>query len=110
MLQSLALLGYLRECLRGDSADSAVLPTLSRRDEAAAGADRSSPAGRRAGPQASARREQRVTDGLDELDEPIVQRAEDAVFTSRFIVPKDSPAQTLADLNRRLDRAIDGTP
>lgn len=29
---------------------------------------------------------------------PIVQRAEDAVFTSRFIVPKDSPAQTLADL------------
>lgn len=30
--------------------------------------------------------------------QPIVQRAEDAVFTSRFIVPKDSPAQTLADL------------
>ncbi|WP_046111484.1 putative selenate ABC transporter substrate-binding protein [Aquincola tertiaricarbonis] len=29
---------------------------------------------------------------------PIVQRAEDAVFTSRFIVPKDSPAKTLADL------------
>lgn len=29
---------------------------------------------------------------------PIVQRAEDAVFTSRFIVPKDSPAQSLADL------------
>ena len=29
---------------------------------------------------------------------PIVQRAEDAKFTSRFIVPKDSPAQTLADL------------
>lgn len=29
---------------------------------------------------------------------PIVQRAEDAVFTSRFIVPKDSTAKTLADL------------
>lgn len=30
--------------------------------------------------------------------QPIVQRAEDAVFTSRFIVPKDSTAQSLADL------------
>ncbi|HXD04659.1 MAG TPA: putative selenate ABC transporter substrate-binding protein [Burkholderiaceae bacterium] len=29
---------------------------------------------------------------------PIVQRAEDAKFTSRFIVPIDSPAKTLADL------------
>ncbi|MEO8523662.1 MAG: putative selenate ABC transporter substrate-binding protein [Caldimonas sp.] len=29
---------------------------------------------------------------------PIVQRAEDARFTSRFIVPLDSPAKTLADL------------
>ncbi|MEO6361936.1 MAG: putative selenate ABC transporter substrate-binding protein [Caldimonas sp.] len=29
---------------------------------------------------------------------PIVQRAEDAVFTSRFIVPADSTAKTLADL------------
>ncbi len=29
---------------------------------------------------------------------PIVQRAEDATFTSRFIVPLDSPAKTLADL------------
>lgn len=29
---------------------------------------------------------------------PLVQRAEDAVFTSRFIVPIDSPARTLADL------------
>ena len=29
---------------------------------------------------------------------PIVQRAEDAVFTSRFIVPVASPAKTLADL------------
>lgn len=29
---------------------------------------------------------------------PIVQRAEDATFTSRFIVPIDSPAKTLADL------------
>lgn len=32
---------------------------------------------------------------------PIVQRAEDAVFTSRFIVPKDSPAKTPADLKGR---------
>ena len=30
--------------------------------------------------------------------EPIVQRAEDEKFTSRFIVPIDSPAKTLADL------------
>ncbi len=29
---------------------------------------------------------------------PIVQRAEDAKFTSRFIVPVDSPIKTLADL------------
>ena len=29
---------------------------------------------------------------------PIVQRAEDQVFTSKFIVPIDSPAKTLADL------------
>jgi phosphonate transport system substrate-binding protein len=29
---------------------------------------------------------------------PIVQRAEDEKFTSRFIVPTDSPAKTLADL------------
>jgi len=29
---------------------------------------------------------------------PIVQRAEDEKFTSRFIVPLDSPAKTLADL------------
>ena len=29
---------------------------------------------------------------------PIVQRAEDEKFTSRFIVPADSPAKTLADL------------
>jgi phosphonate transport system substrate-binding protein len=29
---------------------------------------------------------------------PIVQRAEDAKFTSRFIVPVNSPAKTLADL------------
>jgi phosphonate transport system substrate-binding protein len=29
---------------------------------------------------------------------PIVQRAEDAKFTSRFIVPANSPAKTLADL------------
>ena len=29
---------------------------------------------------------------------PIVQRAEDEVFTSKFIVPTDSPAKTLADL------------
>ncbi len=29
---------------------------------------------------------------------PIVQRAEDEVFTSKFIVPLDSPAKTLADL------------
>jgi len=29
---------------------------------------------------------------------PIVQRAEDEVFTSKFIVPIDSPAKTLADL------------
>jgi phosphonate transport system substrate-binding protein len=29
---------------------------------------------------------------------PIVQRAEDEKFTSRFIVPVDSPAKTLADL------------
>jgi phosphonate transport system substrate-binding protein len=29
---------------------------------------------------------------------PIVQRAEDERFTSRFIVPADSPARTLADL------------
>jgi len=29
---------------------------------------------------------------------PIVQRAEDKVFTSKFIVPVDSPARTLADL------------
>ena len=29
---------------------------------------------------------------------PIVQRAEDQVFTSKFIVPVDSPAKTLADL------------
>ena len=29
---------------------------------------------------------------------PIVQRAEDAIFTSRFIVPVDSTAKTLADL------------
>ena len=29
---------------------------------------------------------------------PIVQRAEDAVFTSKFIVPLDSAAKTLADL------------
>jgi phosphonate transport system substrate-binding protein len=29
---------------------------------------------------------------------PIVQRAEDAKFTSRFIVPLNSPAKTLADL------------
>jgi phosphonate transport system substrate-binding protein len=29
---------------------------------------------------------------------PIVQRAEDEVFTSKFIVPLDSPARTLADL------------
>jgi phosphonate transport system substrate-binding protein len=29
---------------------------------------------------------------------PIVQRAEDAKFTSRFIVPMNSPAKTLADL------------
>jgi phosphonate transport system substrate-binding protein len=29
---------------------------------------------------------------------PIVQRAEDAVFTSRFIVPANSTAKTLADL------------
>ena len=29
---------------------------------------------------------------------PIVQRAEDKVFTSKFIVPTDSPAKTLADL------------
>ena len=29
---------------------------------------------------------------------PLVQRAEDAKFTSRFIVPVDSPAKTLADL------------
>ena len=29
---------------------------------------------------------------------PIVQRAEDAKFTSRFIVPIESPAKTLADL------------
>lgn len=29
---------------------------------------------------------------------PIVQRAEDEKFTSRFIVPADSPARTLADL------------
>lgn len=29
---------------------------------------------------------------------PIVQRAEDAVFTSRFIVPADSTAKSLADL------------
>lgn len=32
---------------------------------------------------------------------PIVQRAEDAVFTSRFIVPKESSAKTLADLKGR---------
>ena len=30
--------------------------------------------------------------------QPIVQRAEDEKFTSRFIVPIDSPAKTLADL------------
>ena len=30
--------------------------------------------------------------------QPIVQRAEDEKFTSRFIVPTDSPAKTLADL------------
>ncbi|MBU1358096.1 MAG: putative selenate ABC transporter substrate-binding protein [Gammaproteobacteria bacterium] len=30
--------------------------------------------------------------------EPLVQRAEDAVFTSKFIVPTDSKAKTLADL------------
>ena len=30
--------------------------------------------------------------------QPIVQRAEDEKFTSRFIVPQDSPAKTLADL------------
>ncbi len=29
---------------------------------------------------------------------PLVQRAEDAKFTSKFIVPKDSPITTLADL------------
>jgi phosphonate transport system substrate-binding protein len=29
---------------------------------------------------------------------PLVQRAEDATFTSRFIVPVNSPAKTLADL------------
>ena len=29
---------------------------------------------------------------------PIVQRAEDATFTSRFIVPVDSPIKTIADL------------
>lgn len=29
---------------------------------------------------------------------PLVQRAEDEKFTSKFIVPKDSPAKTLADL------------
>ncbi len=32
---------------------------------------------------------------------PIVQRAEDEVFTSRFIVPADSKAQSLADLKGR---------
>src|SRR3982751_6619805 len=32
---------------------------------------------------------------------PIVQRAEDAKFTSRFIVPTASPAKTLADLKGR---------
>ena len=32
---------------------------------------------------------------------PIVQRAEDAVFTSKFIVPVDSPAKSLADLKGR---------
>ncbi len=32
---------------------------------------------------------------------PIVQRAEDEAFTSKFIVPADSPAKTLADLKGR---------
>lgn len=32
---------------------------------------------------------------------PIVQRAEDEVFTSKFIVPVDSPAKSLADLKGR---------
>jgi phosphonate transport system substrate-binding protein len=32
---------------------------------------------------------------------PIVQRAEDERFTSRFIVPQDSPAKTVADLKGR---------
>jgi phosphonate transport system substrate-binding protein len=39
------------------------------------------------------------TKGMPEGEaQPIVQRAEDEVFTSKFIVPVDSPAKTLADL------------
>ncbi len=37
---------------------------------------------------------------------PIAQRAEDAAFTSKFIVPNDSTAKTLADLPREPEQAL----
>ena len=54
---------------------------------ATADADDASPAGRRAGSQASTRREQRVTDGLDELDRWLTDQVEQGIATTSEGLP-----------------------